>query len=80
MEADVEAAQTEALAGQMMKSIQHQMDTASEHVQSIRWLETDGSKHIDDPNKFAITEFELRLSNGRTIKITGPIMNMEVSG
>lgn len=80
MEEDVERAQTDSLARQMMKSITQQLETASEHVQYIRWLETDGSRSIDDPNKFAITEFELKLSSGKTIRLTGPIINMEVQG
>lgn len=76
---DLEREQASELSKQIMRSTKHQLETASEQVESIRWVETDGSKHIEDPNQLAITEFELNLTSGKRIHIEGPVMNMKLS-
>jgi hypothetical protein len=75
---DVEREQANVLGNQMMKSIEQQLGIASEHIRSIRWVETDGSKHIEDPNTYAVMEFEIVLSSGKRINLTGPIINLRI--
>jgi hypothetical protein len=77
---DKEKEQAYSLSEQMMRSVEHQLHTASEHIKSIRWIETDGSKHIDGKGELAITEFEMVLSNGKTFHLEGPIINMRIEG
>jgi hypothetical protein len=79
---DLERQQTEELATQMMRSTEHQLQTASEQVERISWIETEGSRHLaQDPDKhgeLAITRFELILGNGKVYTLEGPVINMKI--
>jgi hypothetical protein len=77
---DQEARQAQDLGDQMMRSIGHQMQTASEHVQRVSWIETDASRKNakGSPNDLAISRFELILSNGKIYTIEGPLMHLHI--
>lgn len=79
-EGDVEREQTRRLAHQIVKSTLRQMeavDPANRQIRNVRWIETEGSRHIDDPDKFCVTEFEITLASGRRVLLTGPLINVE---
>lgn len=77
---DQEAKQAQELGDQMTRSITHQLETASEHVQHISWIETDGSRANarENPNDLQITRFELILSNGKVYTLDGPLINLKI--
>lgn len=77
---DVEVQQASKLANQMLRSVQQQLHSASESVTYIRWEETEGSRYMEGDNEFAISSFDLHLSNGKKFHIEGPIMNIRIEG
>jgi hypothetical protein len=76
-EEDLERAQTHMLGEQMIRATAAQLEFASERIKSIRWIETEGSRHVDH---IVITEFELILNNGKRLLLRGPVIEMQLEG
>jgi hypothetical protein len=70
-EGDLEREQTSILASQMMRATETQLGIASEHIQSVKFLETDGSR---TSGQIELTMFEITLSNGKKIRLDSPLM------
>jgi hypothetical protein len=77
---DQERVQAQELGDQMTRSIEHQLQTASEHIQHISWIETDASRNNvkENPNDLDISRFEMILSNGKVYTIEGPLMHLHI--
>lgn len=75
---DLERQQTEELSAQMLRATEHQLQTASESIERVSWIETEGSRHLPNHNELAISRFELILSSGKVYTLEGPIINMKI--
>jgi hypothetical protein len=74
-ESDLERAQTEELTAQMMRATEAQHQFASEYIQSIRFLETDGSRTA---GRIELSEFEIQTNTGKKLTLTSPLMYLDL--
>lgn len=74
---DVERVQGEQLAKQIMRSTGRQLEYVSEQLSNLRWIETDGSRYVEGNDKVVVYEMEFTFANGRSIRLTGPVINVE---